>query len=184
MTELTTEKNGAGVAERARQEAEEYRGDNPRPLGGYLAVMAIYITLVGATTLVAILTGRRLPARWSVQDLITVTLGTHKLSRTLTKDAVTSPLRAPFTRYAGTGGPAEVHEETRNDSQFRHSIGELMTCPFCLDMWVATGFVIGLVFAPRFTRLVAGTFTALTGADFLQLGYAIAQQWAENPRSS
>ncbi|RUP01863.1 MAG: DUF1360 domain-containing protein [Mycobacterium sp.] len=184
MTELAAEQNGAGVADRARQEAAEYRGDNPRPLGGYLAVLSIYSTLVAATTLVAVVTGRRLPAHWNVQDLITVTLGTHKLSRTLTKDAVTSPLRAPFTRYAGTGGPAEVHEETRNESQFRHSMGELMTCPFCLDMWVATAFVIGLVFAPRFTRVVAGTFTALTGADFLQLGYAIAQQWAENPRIS
>lgn len=184
MTELTGQKNGAGVADRARQEAEEYRGDNPRPLGGYLAVLVIYSSLVGATTLVAVLTGRRLPVRWRVQDLITVTLGTHKLSRTLTKDAVTSPLRAPFTRYAGTAGPAELHEETRNDSQFRHSMGELLTCPFCLDMWAATVFVIGLVFAPRFTRLVAGTFTALAGADFLQLGYAIAQQWAENPPGS
>lgn len=183
MTDLATEKNGAGVADRARQEAEEYRGDNHRPLGGYLAVLVIYSTLVGAATLLAVVTGRRLPERWHVQDLITVALGTHKLSRTLTKDSVTSPLRAPFTRYAGAGGPAEVHEEARDDSQFRHSMGELMTCPFCLDMWVATAFVIGLVFAPRFTRLVAGTFTALTGADFLQLGYAIAQQWAENAGS-
>ncbi len=184
MTETTTEMTRAGVADRARQEADEYRADNRRPLGGYLVVLLVYSTLVLATTLVAVATGRRLAVRWHVQDLITVTLGTHKLSRTLTKDAVTSPLRAPFTRYAGTGGPAEVHEETRNESQFRHSMGELMTCPFCLDMWVATAFVIGLVFAPRFTRLVAGTFTALAGADFLQLGYAIAQQWAENPRRS
>jgi hypothetical protein len=59
-------------------------------------------------------------------------------------------------------------------------MGELLTCPFCLDMWVATGFVIGLVFAPRFTRLVAGTFSALTGADFLQLAYAMAQQASEH----
>jgi hypothetical protein len=120
-----------------------------------------------------------LPNRWRVQDLLILTLGSHKLSRTLTKDAVTSPLRAPFTRYAGTGGPAEVQEEVREHSQLRHSLGELLTCPFCLDMWVATGFAIGLVFAPRFTRLIAGVFSALTGADFLQLAYAMAQQSAE-----
>jgi hypothetical protein len=143
-------------------------------------VLCVYSLVVGVTTLIAVATGRRLPERWHLQDLITVALGTHKLSRTLTKDAVTSPLRAPFTRYAGTAGPAEVHEEVRSDSQFRHSMGELLTCPFCLDMWVATGFVIGLVFAPRFTRLVAGTFSALTGADFLQLAYAMAQQASEH----
>ncbi|OBJ25367.1 hypothetical protein A5646_13815 [Mycobacterium sp. 1245499.0] len=177
MAELT--ETGAQVVDGARQEADAYRGDNDRPLGGYLAVMAVYSTVVVAAVLAALATGRTLPTRWRVQDLLILTLGTHKLSRTLTKDAVTSPLRAPFTRYAGTGGPAEVQEEVREQSPLRHSLGELLTCPFCLDMWVATGFAIGLVFAPRFTRLVAGVFSALAGADFLQLAYAMAQQSAE-----
>jgi hypothetical protein len=160
-----------GMAERARQEADAYRGDDPRPLSGYVAVLGVYSSVVLLTALIAVVTGRRLPERWQAQDL--------KLSRTLSKDAVTSPIRAPFAHYAGTGGPAEVQEETRNSSELRHSLGELLTCPFCLDMWVATAFVIGLIFAPRFTRLIAGSFTALAGADFLQLVYAMAQQAAE-----
>lgn len=169
----------AQVVDGARREADAYRGEAPRPLGGYVAVLVIYSAVVAVATAAALLSGRTLPRRWSIQDLVTVTLGTHKLSRTLTKDAVTSPLRAPFTRYAGTGGPAEVNEDVRNESQLRHSLGELLTCPFCLDMWVATGFAIGLVFVPRFTRLIAGVFTVLAGADFLQLAYARAQQSAE-----
>jgi hypothetical protein len=163
----------------ARQEAAAYRGDDPRPLGGYLAVLFLYGTVVSLTAVIAAATGRTLPERWRTQDLLTVTLGTHKLSRLLSKDAVTSPLRAPFAHYSGTGGPAEVHEETRHSSQLRHSLGELLTCPFCLDMWVVTAFVIGLIFAPRLTRLIAGSFSALAGADFLQLAYAMAQQSAE-----
>ena len=169
----------ASVTERARQEADAYSGDGSRPLGGYVAVLAVYSALVALTAVLAAATGRRLPERWRVLDLLTITLGTHKLSRTLTKDAVTSPLRAPFARYSGSGGPAEVIEETRHDSQLRHSLGELLTCPFCLDMWVATAFVIGLIFAPRLTRLIAGSFTALAGADFLHLAYAWAQQASE-----
>jgi Protein of unknown function (DUF1360) len=169
----------AKVVDGARREADAYRGDEPRPLGGYLAVLVIYGVVVAVATAAALVSGRTLPKQWRIQDLITVALGTHKLSRTLTKDAVTSPLRAPFTHYAGTGGPAEVKEEVREESPLRHSLGELLTCPFCLDMWVATGFAIGLVFAPRFTRLIAGVFTVLAGADFLQLAYAIAQQSAE-----
>ena len=168
-----------GVAARASREADEYRGDNPRPLEGYVGVLGIYAILVALMAVVATASGRKLPERWPLQDLITVTIGTHKLSRTLSKDAVTSPLRAPFAHYAGTGGPAEVMEEARHGSALRHSIGELVTCPFCLDMWVATAFVIGLIFVPRATRLVAGTFTALAGADFLQLAYARAQQITE-----
>ncbi|SOX52661.1 DUF1360 domain-containing protein [Mycobacterium ahvazicum] len=171
---------GAHVLGGARREADVYRGDNPRPLGGYLVVLGAYGLVVAVATVLAALTGRSLPQRWRLHDLVTVTLGAHKFSRIVTKDAVTSPLRAPFTHFAGTSGPAEVNEEVRQAGSLRHSIGELLTCPFCFDMWVTTGFVIGLIFAPRFTRLIAGTFTVLAGADFLQLAYAKAQQAAES----
>lgn len=170
--------NGA-ITDIAQDEADAYRDGEDRPLGGYVLVMAVFAALVaGAAGLVAA-SGRRLPEGIGPWDLLLITAGTHKLSRTLTKDSVTSPLRAPFTRYSGTGGPAEVMEETRTATGWRHAVGELVTCPFCLDMWIATGFAFGRVFAPRVTRLVAGTFTALTGADFLHLLYAKVQQAAE-----
>ncbi|UMB67989.1 DUF1360 domain-containing protein [Mycobacterium paraterrae] len=174
-----TQQLAGDIARRARREADAYRGDHTRPLGGYVAVMSTYISIVALAGIGTVATGRTLPDGWRPQDLFTVAVGAHKLSRTITKDAVTSPLRAPFAHYEGTAGPAEVHEETRDSSQLRHSLGELLTCPFCLDVWIATGFVIGLIFAPRLTRLIAGSFTALAGADFLQLAYAKAQQSAE-----
>jgi hypothetical protein len=170
--------NGA-IPDIAQDEADAYRDGEDRPLGGYVVVMTAFAALVaGAAGLVAA-SGRRLPDGIGPWDLLLITAGTHKLSRTLTKDSVTSPLRAPFTRYSGAGGPAEVMEDTRAASGWRHAVGELVTCPFCLDMWIATGFAFGHVFAPRVTRLVAGTFTALTGADFLHLLYAKGQQAAE-----
>ena len=167
------------VVGRAHDEAAAYRGDEPRPLSGYVAILGVYGSVVGLAGVTALATGRRLPERWRVQDLVTVAVGAQKLSRALSKDAVTSPIRAPFAHYAGTSGPAEVHEEARRSTPLRHSLGELLTCPFCLDMWIVTVFVIGLIYAPRFTRLITGGFTALAGADFLQLAYAKAQQAAE-----
>lgn len=62
-------------------------------------------------------------------DVILLAAGTHKLSRTISKDSVTAPLRAPFTRYVDRGGPAEVMEEVRATGGLRHSVGELLTCP-------------------------------------------------------
>jgi hypothetical protein len=168
-----------GFGNELHAQAREYRQGNPRPLGGYVLVMTLFATVVGLAGLIAAKRGRGLPHRIAPYDLALITAGTHKLSRTISKDAVTSPLRAPFTRYRGTGGPAEVMEETRDAGTVRHAVGELLSCPFCLDMWIATGLVIGLLFAPRFTRVVAATFTALAGADFLQLIYARAQQAAE-----
>lgn len=51
-------------------------------------------------------------------------------------------------------------------------MGALVTCPFCLALWVATGFGFGLVAAPRATRFAAAILTAVTGADVLQFAYA------------
>lgn len=64
-------------------------------------------------------------------------------------------------------------------SSTRHAIGELLSCPFCLAVWVATGLTGGLVLAPRLTRLVATALTAVAASDFLQMGYAVAQRAAE-----
>jgi hypothetical protein len=165
------------AADGARQEAATYRHGEDRPLGGYVAVMAVFGALVAAVAGIAAATRRSVPTL-SVKDVVLLSAATHKLSRTLTKDAVTSPLRAPFTTYSGPGGPAEVMEEPREGSALQHSVGELVTCPFCMDLWIVTGFAVGLVFAPRVTRLVAGTCTAFAGADFLHLAYAAAQRAA------
>lgn len=52
---------------------------------GYALVLLVYGGLVAAVTVAAAATGRRLPQRWAAGDLLTVTLGAHKLSRTLTR---------------------------------------------------------------------------------------------------
>ena len=163
------------VTQIAQTQADAYRGDHDRPLGGYVAAMATFAALVSGVAGLALATGRTLPRDVRPWDVVLLALATHKVSRTAAKDAVTSPLRAPFVRYRGTGGPAEVVEEVRAHGGMRHAIGELITCPFCLDVWIATGFTVGLVFAPRLTRLVAGAFGAVAGADFLHLLYAKAQ---------
>jgi hypothetical protein len=172
-----TQQTGVGNAVQAQ--AQEYQQGTEQPLEGYVLIMTVFAAVVGLAGLIAALTRQGLPRRIAPYDLALITAGTHKLSRTISKDAVTSPLRVPFTRYRGPGGPAEVMEEARDGSPLRHAVGELLSCPFCLDMWVATGFTLGLLFAPRFTRVVAATFTALAGADFLHLFYARAQQAAQ-----
>ena len=65
----------------------------------------------------------------------------------------------------------EVAEEVRG-SGLRKAVGELVTCPFCLDQWVATVGIFGLIMAPRPTRAAASTFAVLAGADILQFAYA------------
>jgi hypothetical protein len=163
--------------ERFHEEARAYADGEDRPLGGYARVMTTYgVAVAGLGALVA---ARRkpLPERPSLADLALTAFATAKVSRLVSRDVVTSPLRAPFTRFEGQGGPSEVNEDVRGTG-VRHAVGELLTCPFCVGQWVATGFAFGLLLAPRATRQVAATFTALEAADFLQFGRAIAEHAA------
>jgi hypothetical protein len=174
----TQDRADRSMVDAVQAEADIYRNGEDRPVGGYAVVMAVYLSVVGALAAIAARLGRPLP-RPSAGDIAGTALASHKISRILSKTAVTSPLRAPFTQFDGPGGPAEVMEKPRESSRVRHAVGELLACPFCLDLWTVTALVFGLVYAPGLTRLVAGSFCALTGADFLHLAYAKAQQMAE-----
>lgn len=160
------------LADRVSEIADRYAHGHDRPVGSYGLLDAVYLGAVGAIGLAA--RRRKLPDL-SVKDVALIGVATHRLARTLAKDPITSPLRMPFTRYEGVSGPAELHEEVVAEG-LGHAVGELLTCPFCLAQWVATGFVVGMVFAPRATRLVASTFAGVAVADFLQYGYAAAQK--------
>ena len=162
----------------AREQQAEYSHGHDRPLGGYLKVMGTYAGLVGGLAGLTWARRKRLPARIEPWDVALIAIATHKLSRVLSKDSVASPLRAAFTRYEGVSGPAELAEDVRLGGVGK-SIGELLTCPFCLAQWFATGFGFGLVLAPRATRLIASIMAARAASDYLQFAYAAAQRFAE-----
>ncbi len=161
-----------------QRQADAYKNGHDRPLGGYVALMGVYAGGTALATAIARALGRTAPDRLGPWELTQLAVATHKLARTIAKDPVTSPLRAPFTTYAGTGAPAELKEEVRGVG-LQHSVGELLTCPMCIGQWVATGFMCGLTIAPKATRLAIATFTAVSGADFLQYLYARLQQSSE-----
>ncbi|HEY2427604.1 MAG TPA: DUF1360 domain-containing protein [Acidimicrobiales bacterium] len=163
------------LASAAHRVEERYSGGEDRHLGSYLGTMATYGAAVTAVAVAIRRRGVPLPERISGADLALLAVATHKVSRTVAKDAVTSPLRAPFTRYEGPAGAGELNEEVTATGAL-HGVGELLSCPFCLAQWVATAFVAGLVLAPRATRLVAGVFAARSGADVLQYVYAGLEQ--------
>lgn len=158
-----------------RREAAAYADGHDRPLGGYAALMGGYGAVVAAALLAGRLTRRAAVPRSSPWDLLLTAAATHKLSRLITKDAVTSPLRAPFARYEEPAGPAETNEGVRGTG-LRKAVGELVTCPFCVDLWVATGLTAGRSLAPTLTRTVVSTLATITGADFLQYAYAAAER--------
>ena len=92
---------------------------------------------------------------------------THKLSRLITKDAVTSFVRAPFVRLEAKEGTGSL-KETARGTGLQHAVGELVSCPECMDQWVAGGLLIGTLHAPRATHAVTSLYTSLAVADVMQ----------------
>lgn len=166
------------LGEKLSEEKKAYAGDEDRPLEGYVAAMATYGAFAGVVLMAAASRRKDAPEHYALMDIALTGIATHKLTRILTKDSVTSPLRAPFTRYKESGGPAEVMEEVRGTG-VKHAVGELITCPFCMSPWIATALTGGLVVAPRFTRAVTAVFSAVALSDHLQLTYAKQQQASE-----
>lgn len=152
-----------------------YAPGEQRPLGGYAALTGLFSAVTVGFSVWVRRSGRELPERIALADLALITLATHKASRLVAKDRVTSAVRAPFTRFQEEGGPGEVEEQARGRG-LRRAVGELLICPFCLSMWIGAGFAAGLVVAPRPTRWAASVLTAVFGSDVLQLAYKRLEQ--------
>src|SRR3954468_5841979 len=159
------------------QDVPPFTGHSPqqeRALGGYGVLMGAFGAAAGAFGAWLHRSGRELPERVEPADLVLVTVATHKASRLVAKDRVTSTLRAPFTRFEDDAGPGEVEEAARGRG-LRRAIGELLVCPYCMGLWVAAACTAGLIVAPRPTRWVAAVFTTLFGSDALQIAYSKAE---------
>ena len=163
------------IAEPFERVQRAYANGERRPLAGYLASLCSFGALVGVATAVGRHRGTRLPDRLAPADTVLLGLATHKASRLVTKSSITSVLRAPFTRYEKAAGEAEVKETVRGHG-VRHAVGELVTCPFCTGVWIASALTAGLVLAPKATRLVTTALSAVALSDWLHFGYDAAKE--------
>jgi hypothetical protein len=140
------------------------------PLAGYSALLAAYATAFGA--IFGVLCSRRqLPERVDLRDAVLFGVATHKIGRIITKDWVTSPLRAPFTQYQKSTGGGEVEERSRGEG-VRRATGDLLTCPWCIAPWVAASLYAVYTVSPAAARMIAAASTSVAVSDFLQHLYS------------
>ncbi len=165
------------VGEQASGLFAGYSPHEHRPLAGYAGLTGFFLLATGGPLGAVRACRGEFPERFDITDIVLLGFATHKISRVVAKDKVTSFLRAPFTRFQEDSGQGEVSEQPRGEG-LRLAIGELLVCPYCLAQWVAVGLTIGLVANRRATRLVASLYTAQTLGDFLQLAYLAAEERA------
>ncbi len=149
---------------------EGYDADGEVPLGAYATLVAVFSSIFALFLLLTRLTGRTLPERIGLADLALLGTAAHKMSWLVSNASVTSFIRAPVTELQEVKSPTKLDEEPRGDG-LQKALGNLLTCQFCLGMWVTAFFSYGLVLVPRTTRFVAGMFSILTVSDFLHQTY-------------
>jgi hypothetical protein len=141
-----------------------------RPLGAYAVLATTFTGSFGAFVASRRANGG-LPERIPPGDIVLLGIATHKLARLIAKDKIAAFVRAPFAEPHAPGAvPGEVEDRAKGDG-LQGAVGQLLTCPHCLSMWIAAGLTGGLVVAPRETRLIAATVSTATVSDFLQAGY-------------
>ena len=166
----------ARAAFSAQKQAYAAEAEDERPLEGYALAMGAFSVVTAAVAALSAARGEDRPVQ--PRDVVLLGVASHKLARIASKDAVSSPLRAPFTTYKGPAGPGEVTEEVRGTG-VRHAVGELLTCPYCISPWVATLLLGGHAVAPRLARQVTTVFAAVAVADILQAAYGVLEKKAE-----
>jgi uncharacterized protein DUF1360 len=134
--------------------------DESRPLPQYAALAASFGTVLAGFLWVG---GSRIPERVSFGDTVRIGLTSYKLGRLIAKDPVTAFVRAPVTEDPEATEPKPAGAA--------RALGELVTCPYCLGLWIASGLSYSLVLLPRQTRLVTTIFGAQAVADFLNAAF-------------
>ncbi len=131
-----------------------------RPLPEYAALVTVFSAALGGFL---VLGRNRVPERIGLGDLARVGVASYKIGRLVAKDEVTSWVRAPVTRD-------EDAQEPEREGMAR-ALGELVTCPYCIGLWVSAGLTAALAVRPRETRLVTTVFAAQAVADFLNAAF-------------
>ncbi|MDQ3627063.1 MAG: DUF1360 domain-containing protein [Verrucomicrobiota bacterium] len=165
----------AAHAEEAATSLFEGYSKTERPLGGYAVLVGVFtVALSGILASTVTKSEDEAPElNWS--DLLLLGIATHKLSRVVTKDLVTSPFRAPFVKFKKSAGAGEVEEEARGEG-IQEAVGDLITCPYCMAPWLASALVFGFQRAPRTTRVLSGIFCITAASDFLNQLYVKAKE--------
>jgi hypothetical protein len=148
-----------------------------RRSASYGPVLAGYAAMGTALLAAARRFGASPVPRPGVSDVVLIGLGTFKLSRLVAKEKVLTPVRAPFVEGAEEGIGSEVNSQP-GGTGVRRAVGELLTCPFCLSVWIATVFLGSFAVMPRAVRLIASGLAAVVIADTSQYAYSTVRRRA------
>jgi len=131
---------------------------------GYVCLWVLFLLLLQVL-------GLGWPHRIEGMDMLLLSLATFRLTEVITEEKVARFIRAPFCEQVTTTKPdgTVVEEEVPIGKGFRRVAGELVLCPWCAGIWIATLLTFFWVLAPGMARMVLIVFGAAAGGLLFQI---------------
>lgn len=115
--------------------------------------------------------GRPWPGVPQGMDLLLLSLAAFRLTEIITEEKVARCLRAPFCavkRSLAEDGEI-VEEEVPAGTGLRRVAGELLLCPWCTGVWIATLLTFFYLLVPGMSRVILIPFSVAAGGLLFQI---------------
>jgi hypothetical protein len=130
-----------------------------------------YLLLWGLFLFVARAVGAIWPREISGMDLLLLSLATFRLTEIVTEEKVARVIRAPFADEVTVqkeNGEEETQEVPRGTG-FRRVVGEMILCPWCTGVWIATLLTFAWVLIPAVAKVILIAFAVAAGGMIFQI---------------
>jgi len=147
-TNRKTSGDGLVKQKQAEPRYQDRRGRQSRgeiPTRDYAALVAVFNGLLATALLARKCSREPLPERVEPKDLAPVCSRHPEIEPCHNQGQSDERVSRAVHRSERETAPGEVEERAKGRG-LRRAIGELLTCPFCLGTWIASGFIYGYVF--------------------------------------
>jgi len=130
----------------------------------YITIWAVFVLTVRAT-------GTPWPGQVGGMDLLLLCLATFRMTSVVTEEKVARIIRAPFCeRVTKTKPDGTVEEEeVPKGKGLRRVAGELILCPWCAGIWIATALTYFWILLPGVARVLLVAFGVAAGGLLFQI---------------
>jgi Flp pilus assembly protein TadB len=137
----------------------------------YGVFLLLYSSLWVAFGIVMHRSGVAWPKAVDPVDLLLLSLATCRLTEIVTEEKVARCLRAPFceVRKVRQEDGTEIEEEVPRGRGVQRVAGELLLCPWCTSVWIATLLTFAYLLVPTVARVVLLAFAVAAGGVLFQI---------------
>lgn len=130
----------------------------------YAAFWVVFLMLAG-------ILGYSWPAQIPAVDLLLLCMATFRITEMITEEKVARCLRAPFCEVKRIDNPdgTTTEEEVPSGRGFRRVTGEMLLCPWCAGVWVATFLTFFWLMLPGLARAFLLVFSVAAGGLLFQI---------------